>query len=153
MTPVLPPISPTRKHLVVVFFVVLGILSSWYIYISTSPFDEWARRWTLILIPVLSGQGLIFGWNHQWRLVSLWLCVIYLGSPFVAARLESCLTDIPGAVPCFGDVVLVREITSQAGHPIYNPALIALQTLGMIALWIWLAREGAPDASPGTPAD
>ena len=153
MSPTLPPIRPIWKHLTVVFFVLVGIITSWYLYATTQLYDEWGRRWTLILVPVLSGQGLIFGWNHRWRLVLLWLCVIYLAAPFVAARLESCLTVIPGSVPCFADVVLVREITSQSGHAIYNPALIALQTAGVLALWLWLAREGAPDASPGTPAD
>jgi hypothetical protein len=153
MTPALPPIAPVYKHLVVVSFVLVGIAVSWYIFLTTPLYDEWGRRWTLVLIPLLSGQGLLYGWSHRWRDVLLWLCVIYLGSPLIAARLESCLTDIPGAIPCFGDVVLVRELTSQAGHPVYTPALIALQTIGVVVLWLWLTRKGAPDASPGTPAD
>jgi hypothetical protein len=95
----------------------------------------------------LSGQGLLFGWHRAWRTVLLWIAAIYLFTPFIAARVESCTTVIPGAVPCFADVVILREVTSQTGHHVYFLTLIAVHTIGMLALWVLVARQGAVDAS------
>jgi hypothetical protein len=85
--------------------------------------------------------------------VLLWIAAIYLFSPFIAARIESCVTVIPGAVPCFADVVILREVTSQAGHPVYFLTLIVVHTICMLALWILVARQGADNASAGPSTD
>jgi len=143
----LPTLLPVTKHAIVGFFMTLGIGVAWYIYATTSPFDEWSRRWLLVVVPFLSGQGLLFGWHRAWRTVLLWIAAIYLFTPFIAARVESCTTVIPGAVPCFADVVILREVTSQTGHHVYFLTLIAVHTIGMLALWVLVARQGAVDAS------
>lgn len=149
----LPALHPATKHLVVGFFMAIGIGTAWYIYATTSPIDEWSRRWLIIVIPFLSGQGLLYGWYRAWRTVLLWIAAIYLFSPFIAARVESCVTVIPGAVPCFADVVILREVTSQAGHPVYFLTLIVVHTICMLALWILVARQGADNASAGPSTD
>jgi len=149
----LPALHPITKNLIAGFFVVIGIVTAWYVYATTSPTDEWSRRWLLVVVPFLSGQGLLYGWHQAWRNVLLWLAAIYLFAPFVAARIESCATVIPGAVPCFADVVILREITSQNGHPVYFFALISVHTISVLILWVMLARQGADDASASTPTD
>jgi len=149
----LPALHPVTKHLIAGFFVVIGISAAWYIYATTSPTDEWSRRWLLVIVPFLSGQGLIYGWHQSWRNVLLWVAAIYLFAPFIAARIESCVTVIPGAVPCFADVVILRELTSQNGHPVYFLALVSVHTISILILWGMLARQGADDASTRTPTD
>ncbi len=146
-------IHPATKHFVAAFFMIVGIGTAWFIYATTSPGDEWSRRWLLVVVPFIAGQGLLFGWYKTWRTVLLWLATIYLLTPFIAARIESCTTIIPGAIPCFADVVLLRKITSQIGHPVYFLTLITLHTVSILVLWVVLARQGADHASTGPTTD
>lgn len=143
----LPALHPITKHAVTILFIVSGIVIAWYLYATTAPTDEWSRRWLLVIVPFLSGQGLLFGWSHAWRDILLWVAAIYLFAPFIAARIESCTTVIPGEVPCFADVVILRELTSQMGHPVYFLALISVHTCSILILWLVLARQGVPHAS------
>jgi hypothetical protein len=44
-------------------------------------------------------------------------------------------------------VVILREVTSQTGHPVNFLTLIVVHAISMLALWVLVARQGADDAS------
>ncbi len=139
------------KHLGQLSIVALGLLSSIVIALSVwllnQPGDLWSRRWLLLIIPIMSGIALLISWRHAWHDIVFGIAITYFLGPLVAARIESCLLPIDGAVPCFANVNQVRVLADQLGHPVYYPVLIALQSIGVIITWWYISRKGGADAS------
>lgn len=136
----------------------LAIMASTIISISvcygSDPSDNWARRWVLVCIPFVSAFGLLLGWRSMWRDTLLGMAAIYLFSPFVAARVESCWLPINGAFTCFAGNIAVVEMASQLAHPIYYPVLIGLHLSGTLFMWALVASRGGHYApSTGTATD
>lgn len=143
-------ISHGIAALAVIFSAVVSI-TIWY---ESNPNDDWARRWILVAIPFISTLGLLIGWRSIWRDTLLGMAIVYLFSPFIAARIESCWLPIPGAVPCFADNKIVLELASQLAHPIYYPVLIGLHLAGALFMWSLVASKGGHYApSTGTTTD
>ena len=142
------------SHAVTALAIVLSTIISIMVWFGSNPNDDWARRWVLVAIPFISAFGLLIGWRLLWRDTLLGMAVIYLFSPFLAARVESCWLPIPGAVPCFADNKVVLELASQLAHPIYYPVLIGLHVAGALFMWSLVASKGGHYApSTGTTTD
>ena len=92
-------------------------------------------------------MALFIGWRHAWRAVAFRLATTYFITPLIAARIESCLLPIDGAIPCFADVNQVRVLADQIGHAIYYPGLIVLHVIGVGATWWYVNHKGGIDAS------
>jgi hypothetical protein len=147
-------ISPWLSHVIVALAIIVSTIGSYIIWYGSDPSDDWARRWVLVAIPFVSAFGLLIGWRLRWRDTLLGMAVIYLFSPFLAARVESCWLPIPGAVPCFADNKVVLELASQLAHPIYYPVLIGLHLAGALFMWSLVASKGGHYApSTGTTTD
>ncbi len=151
----IPLLTPARiSHGVTALAIVVSTIISIMVWYGSNPNDDWARRWVLVAIPFISAFGLLIGWRLLWRDTLLGMAVIYLFSPFLAARVESCWLPIRGAVPCFGDNKVVLELASQLAHPIYYPVLIGLHLAGALFMWSLVASKGGHYApSTGTTTD
>ncbi len=151
----IPILTQARiSHGVTALAIIVSALVSTTVLFGSNPNDDWARRWILVAIPFVSAFGLLIGWRSMWRDTLLGMVVIYLFSPFLAARVESCWLPIPGAVPCFADNKVVLELASQLAHPIYYPVLIGLHLAGALFMWSLVASKGGHYApSTGTTTD
>ena len=142
------------SHAIAALAITLSTIIAITVWTGSDLNDDWARRWVLVVIPVVSAVGLCVGWRVAWRDTLLGMAVVYLFAPFIAARVESCWLPIPGAVPCFADNKLVLEFASQLAHPIYYPVLIGLHLCGALFMWSLVASKGGQYApSTGTTTD
>ena len=96
---------------------------------------------------MLSGVALLISRRHVWQDVAFGIAVTYFVAPLIAARIESCLLPIDGAIPCFADVNKVRVLADQLGHAIYYPGLIVLHVIGVGVTWWYVSHKGGVDAS------
>ncbi|MBM4412725.1 MAG: hypothetical protein FJ040_04675 [Chloroflexi bacterium] len=137
----------TARHIIGILTLLIGISFALVIWLSLPPEDMWSRRWLVVIIPGLGCIGLLIAWWSAWRDVLFGIAVTYFVAPLIAARVESCFLPIPNMVPCFADVVDVRNISNALGHPLYYPGLIVLHCIGVIVTWWYVSTKGASDAS------
>jgi hypothetical protein len=155
-TPLPPPdIIPTTPlgHLWAFMGIAVGFYIAYTSWTGSAPGDDWGRRWVLVAIPSTASVGLWLGWRTAWQAMTC----IYLGAPFIAARVESCLLPIPDAVPCFADNTIVLDVASRLAHPLYYPVLIAIHLVGACFVWSFVATNGGQNyvtaSSPRPSAD
>jgi predicted Na+-dependent transporter len=137
----------TTNHIISGLSLVIALVMTLFVWLQAEPGDLWSRRWLLIIIPIISGLGLLISWRHVWQDVALGIAVTYFVTPLIAARVESCFLPIDGAIPCFADVNQVRVLADQLGHPMYYPGLILLHVIGVGVTWWYVSRKGGFDAS------
>ncbi|MFN5677160.1 MAG: hypothetical protein ACK48C_08420 [Roseiflexaceae bacterium] len=139
-----PDIIPTTPlgHLWAFMGIAVGFYIAYTSWTGSAPSDDWGRRWILVAIPSTATIGLWLGWRTAWQTICLAMTCIYLGAPFIAARVESCLLPIPDAVPCFADNTIVLDVASRLAHPIYYPVLIAVHLAGACFVWSFVATNG-----------
>lgn len=154
--PAVIPATPLG-HLWALIGIAVGFYIAYTSWTGSAPSDDWGRRWTLVAIPFCATLGLLIGWWSAWRTVALAMVTVYLFSPFVAARVESCLLPIPDAVPCFADHKVVLDLASQLAHPVYYPVLLGLHLAGSFFVWSFVASKGGQNyvatASASPPTD
>lgn len=129
------------------FGLLISLVIALSVWIQNQPGDLWSRRWLLIIIPMIGGITLLIAWRHAWQDVVLGVAVTYFAAPLIAARIESCVLPIEGAIPCFADVNQVRVMADQLGHYIYYPGLIVLHVIGIGVTWWYVSHKGGVDAS------
>jgi len=154
-----PDIIPTTPlgHLWAFMGIAVGFYIAYTSWTGSAPSDDWGRRWVLVAIPSTASIGLWLGWRTAWQTICLAMTCIYLGAPFIAARVESCLLPIPDAVPCFADNTIVLDVASRLAHPIYYPVMIAVHLVGACFVWSFVATNGGQNyvtaSSPRPSAD
>lgn len=135
------PVTPLG-HLWTFIGIAVGFYIAYTSWTGSAPSDDWGRRWVLVAIPSMTTVGLVLGWRSAWRTIVLAMSTVYLFSPFVAARVESCLLPIPDTIPCFADNSIVLDLASRLAHPIYFPVLIGLHLAGAFLVWSFVASNG-----------
>ena len=73
---------------------------------------------------------------------------MYLLTPFVSARIESCLLPIDSQLPCFAELEQVRRAGDRSGHRVYFVGLIVVHTLATGVLWFFTHRQETHGATP-----
>ena len=138
----------TNRHFIMAGCFCISIVAATYWWITTSQTGGVARSELLFIMPLGSGIGLTLGWPRQWRTIWLSVLLMYLLTPFVSARIESCLLPINGQLPCFAELDQLRRAGNQSRHLIYFVGLIVLHTLATGVLWFFTHRQEARDVAP-----
>ncbi len=138
----------TNRQLIMAFCAGISIAVATFWWGETSQTGEISRSALLFIIPVGTGIGLTLGWPQQWRTIWLSVLLMYLLTPFVSARVESCLLPIAGQWPCFADLDHVRSAGNQSGHRIYFGGLIVVHTVATGMLWYLTHQQEARHVAP-----
>lgn len=138
----------TNRQIIMACCFFISVVTATFWWMTTSQTGDVSRSALLFIIPLGSGIGLTLGWPKQWRTIWVNVLLIYLLTPFVSARIESCLLPIAGQWPCVAELDLVRSAGNQSGHRIYFTGLIVLHTLTTGVLWVFTHRQEARDVAP-----
>ena len=138
----------TNRQIIMAVWSVASLAVATFWWATTSQTSDVSRAALLFIIPLGSGIGLTLGWPRQWHTIWLGVLLMYLLTPFVAARIESCLLPIDGQLPCFAELDQVRGAGNQSGHRVYFGGLIVLHTLATGVLWFFTHRQEARDVAP-----
>ena len=138
----------SNRQIIMAICGIVSLVVATFWWVVTSQSSDISRAALLFIMPLGAGIGLTLGWSRQWQ--TIWICVLlmYLLTPFVSARIESCLLPIADQWPCFASLDQVRSAGNQSGHRIYFGGLIVIHTAVTIVLWVIMHRQEARDVAP-----
>lgn len=138
----------TNRQMIMAIWSVASLAVATFWWVTTSQTSDVSRVGLLFIMPLGSGIGLTLGWPQQWRTIWLGVLLMYVLTPFVSARIESCLLPIDGQLPCVAELDQVRGAGNQSGHRGYFVGLIVVHTLATGVLWFFTHRQEARDVAP-----